>query len=707
MTVSYRGATTGTGTSSVSVSAHASAAAGDITVAFVTCRNGFGTVTTPAGWAKLGELQNSGGNLRQYVFTAVGLSAGASTTFSGSGTATMLAVLQCWIPGAGEIWDVAYTVGEDVSSGTGLSVTGAAGLDVASGDAVACGAVVNANTSFSSPTIGGMSSATLGSTSAARGSASVGSGSLMASSCYSIDVTAGSSSTPPTFTATNGSSVVGVASFVRLRAFVPNSTVDTQAGMAGALGFTADITATAGVDVQVGVARAAGFTARILRDEIAVDALAGVADALGFTATVTAGAVVQPGVGLAGALGFTAAATIAPLPPAPPWQILVRSADWASVMAAPRRMTSVRVDLIDESDRVVARFGGARVLSLDGQLEDGGDVPIKRGVAAWQVQAVADDPVTRTCSLTLTDPSFVPRPGAAADLFHPLGRRRARIWWLVWSGAQWWPVLLGTFHLDAPSIDVDGVMTVGGFDSVGLIKRALWRKPLSLGGMACHTAIQRILTARAPWVSYSISPTPYSLPLTYEVGAPNADPWDDVERIQTAAGLLVFADRSGQIVGELRDRERPIAADFSEGPGCTMTDLSRALSIEDFANVVPVESSHSSVDPPITAEAVNNDAASPGWVGLGYEYVAATETSDAITTQDQADALARYRLAERTALQEAVSLTARANPVLDPLDLVTVSSSRAGAAGTYQVSAVAWSDDPLMTVEMAERRVFL
>lgn len=703
MTVTYRGSTTATGTTSVTVAAHASAAAADLSVAWVTVRNGTGSVSTPSGWTKLVEQQASGLTLRHYLFAAVGLSAGSSHTFTGTSTASIGAVVQCWIPGAGQLWDVAaYTVGEDTTSGTGVSVTGAAGIDVAAGDFVACGSSINANTT-GTPVISGMSGATLGSTSAAS-LASVSSGSTQNTRGVYAEVTAGSSLSAPVVTYTAGTSVVAVGSFLRLRAYASDTTMDTQVALSSAVGFATEVTAGAVVEPPVAAARAVGFTVRILRDEISVDAQAGHARAVGFSTVVAGGAVVDNLAGMARAVGFTTKINIAPLDPAPPWQVLVRTSGWRAVMDAPRRMTSVRVDLIDESDRVVARFGGAQVLSLDGGLEDGGDIPIKRGVAAWQVQAVADDPVTRACSLTLTDPSFVPRPGAAADLFHPLGRRRARIWWLVWSGSQWWPVLLGTFHLDAPSIDVAGVMTVGGFDSVGLIKKALWRKPLSLGGVACHTAIQRILTARAPWVSYSISPTPFVLPTNYEVGSPGDDPWDDVERIQAASGLVVYADRSGQIVGELRDRERPIVADFAEGAGCTMTDLSRGLSLDGFANVVQVSSSHSSVDPPITAEAVNTDEASPGWVGLGYEFVH-SESSDAITTQDQADALARYVLAERTALAETVQLTARADPVLDPLDLVTVSSSRAGAAGTYQVQAVAWSDDPLMSVEMAERRV--
>lgn len=706
MTVTYRGGTSATGTTSAAPVTHASAAAADLTLAWVEVRNAIGSIATPVGWTKLFDSANSfAPDHRLYVFSIVGVAAGTTVTFTGTNTLSVAAVLDCWSPGAGELWDtLTYTSGQDTSSGTGVSITGAAGIDVAAGDTVACGVATGVNSTLTH-SVGGLSGATVGSTTA-RTQAGTSTGQPLRVYTSSAQITAGSSSSAPTFTGTSGASTTATAGFVRLRAYAPDTTVDARPGFARAVGFVASVAGGAVVDALAGLARAIGFTARVAIDEIAVDAQAGLARAVGFTTSVAGGAVVEPRPGLARAIGFTTTVELQPLDPAPPWQILVRSEDWLTVMAAPRRMTSVRVDLIDESDQVVARFGGAEVLSLDGQLTDMSEIPIRRGVAAWQVQAVADDPVTRTCTLTLTDPSFVPRPGAVTDLFHPLGRRRARIWWLVWSGAQWWPVLLGTFHLDAPSIDGAGVMSIGGFDSVGLIKKAKWRKPLSLGGVACHTAIQKILTARAPWISYSITPTDYTLPADYEVGAPGADPWDDVERIQAAAGLIVYSDRAGQIIGELRDRERAVVADFTEGDGCTMTDLSRSLSLEDFANVVQITSSHSSVDPPLTAEAKNDDAASPGWVGHGYEYVY-SEASDAVTTQDQALALARFRLIEKTALSEAVSVQARANPVLDPLDLVTVSSAKAGAAGTYQVQAISWSDDPIMSVEMAERRVFL
>jgi hypothetical protein len=365
------------------------------------------------------------------------------------------------------------------------------------------------------------------------------------------------------------------------------------------------------------------------------------------------------------------------LPAVPPWQIFVKSSGWQEIISRRTRTTSARVAMLDDGGAEVASFGG-----------EGSSLG---GVVSGSVAADKSRAVRWSCSLTFSNPEVTPQH--AADLLGPLSRLRARVYWRILNdSAQWVEVPVGTFVLSAPEITDSGSefrISVGGEDPSKTVSRALWSGGLPLGGEKASDAIAAILADRAPWAETRITPTDHTLPGDFEPGAPGGDPWKDILRIADAAQMDVYADRLGVIVAEPRPLPgAPRDLGFIEGPGCQVSEITSAVSLDEIANEVSVASSSSDVDPPVHAIARVTDPANPLYIGHGRIYGHRLE-SDSITTTEQAQALADSTLRRLVAATKTVEVTARARPDIEIGDRVSVGRERARIAGVFRV--VSWA----------------
>ena len=392
------------------------------------------------------------------------------------------------------------------------------------------------------------------------------------------------------------------------------------------------------------------------------------------TATATTTAVADPASTqqVTGTVTGTSTVTLHVVVPAPtPWQVAVTLPAWAELLEMTEWTTDARVDVIDAQDTTVTLPGLVR---------------------SCQVKVDADTHVTWSGSVTVGVDLL---PQSPRDPLHPLAYNRVRPVWMVrMPDGTWQDIPVGTMYVtdigevrdDGTDVTVD--LTLG--DAIELVKTAGWDTGISLGGVEAGEAIRRIILDRAPIVNAQIPTTGFVLPDTWEAGEPGGDPWDDVVKIADAAGLIVGTDRMGVIVARERPTTGRTVADFTEGDGCTVTDISAQTPALDLKNIVTVVTTSRDVDPPLLGRAEDTDPTSPLFVGRGVKRTLRVQ-SDTATTQAQVDQLAGQRLADSRSLTTLIELSHRPRPDLDVWDVVTVQRARIGVAGAAQIRA--WTLD--------------
>lgn len=230
MTIALRAAGTATSATAavtaVNPATPAGCQAGDLAVMTVTMKPYNTTITTPAGWEKIGEQTNgttaSGtdtGSTKIAMFVQRNpISSTSVGNLSFTNANSCAAVIHVYSKSSSNAWDyTSFTDGGDSTNGANYSATGAAGISVASGDWVLASTAVNSDLgTISAQAIAGMSGATIG-TVQNRTNQDITTGNDTAILASDAPISAGSSSNAPTFSYTNASSTSGTTLFLRLR----------------------------------------------------------------------------------------------------------------------------------------------------------------------------------------------------------------------------------------------------------------------------------------------------------------------------------------------------------------------------------------------------------------------------------------------------------------------------------------------------------
>src|SRR5699024_5647864 len=235
----------------------------------------------------------------------------------------------------------------------------------------------------------------------------------------------------------------------------------------------------------------------------------------------------------------------------------------------------------------------------------------------------ADRDTRWTCSLSIDQADLIPTtPG---DLLHPLSYNRVRIWWRILTDPatnQWVEVPCGTMYTAWPQVTDDGTanpaVSVTGADAAMLISRAQMGTSVTVGGMSIDGAVRAILAEAAPWATLDLDPTEHRLPAEYEAGEPGANPWKVCqELVARSSGLTLHVDRMGAV--RLTTRTTPTSApvaEWIEGHGCVMLDVSATVPFDQVRNRVVVESTATKDADgndiePVTATAAIDDPTHP------------------------------------------------------------------------------------------------
>jgi hypothetical protein len=233
---------------SVNVSTPTGTVVGDLAVLIVAAKPYNTAITTPSGWTKIGEGTNGtvaqgqdvgSVKIAMYVRTDVGAGVATGNIGNTSGD-TMSAMIVSYQKGAGESWDYSvFTTGSDTTVGANFSATGAAGLDLVTGDWVVVGAAINSDAG--TPTAATIAATGATFTTNARQTVGVTTGWDSRGIIGDGAVTAGTSNVAPTLTYTNSSSTAGAVLFLRVRAFTAGNNYQVAGTVAVATAVTGSV----------------------------------------------------------------------------------------------------------------------------------------------------------------------------------------------------------------------------------------------------------------------------------------------------------------------------------------------------------------------------------------------------------------------------------------------------------------------------------
>lgn len=361
----------------------------------------------------------------------------------------------------------------------------------------------------------------------------------------------------------------------------------------------------------------------------------------------------------------------------------------AGALRAGERVTDHRVDVLDESGRVIGALGDSL---LGGEVTCDGLAGVR-----WSGHIVVTG-------------DLVPR--RVGDLLHPLSYNRVRPWVRVRvDGGGWEEIPLAPMYvtglgdLSDSGLGSGVTATLPVADAVALIRRSGWRSAIKLGGKSHGEAIRQIVGQVAPWLTVEVVPTGSTLPAEYEVGEPGRDPWADVETLCEAASLRAYINREGALTVEPRATGPRLPVwEFAAGDW-TMTDLTASVDLSTIDNVVAVQSDSEDVDPPVVGWWEDADETSPTSTARGHIRFSGIVKNPAVTTKAQAEqAAALLGASMRSAIQSAV-IEAAPLPHLDPDDVVAVVRESVGVSGVREVDGWTIQLDPsaLMAVSVVGR----
>lgn len=321
------------------------------------------------------------------------------------------------------------------------------------------------------------------------------------------------------------------------------------------------------------------------------------------------------------------------------------------------------------------------LVRTDGQTETlaitGGSVSVDRSSAA-----------RRTCSVTLADPTLIPR--TAADKVSIYGARLRIARGVQFSDGSQELVPLGVFRIDDVSGDVDeGPVTITGKGFEAVVSDDRFSAPYRATGTAV-SAITALIQRSIPAASLTVG-TVVDVAIgarTWDVGG---DPWAAVAELASVVGAEVYADADGAFVlSELPDILTATPAwTVSAAEGGTYVQAARGMSSSGVFNGVLARGENTeSGGAPVEALVVDADPGSPTyWDGpYGHRLDPTPVTSPAILSEPQAISAAALRLRQVQAANASADLTTLPNPALEPGDVLRVIYPD-GTAELHQVAA--------------------
>jgi hypothetical protein len=339
------------------------------------------------------------------------------------------------------------------------------------------------------------------------------------------------------------------------------------------------------------------------------------------------------------------------------------------------------------TDRFLARLAESHRVATQVQLfltngdvvdleHTGGSVTVDRGQA-----------IRRTCTVTLADPSLIPR--TPTDQLATYGAR-LRVARGIDYGNSEQPELvpLGVFRLDSVDGDVnEGPVTLQGKDLSAIVADDKFTEPWTSTGTVVGAVTALIQRSIPDADVISLIDDAVIGSRTFDV---EADPWASAQEIAAAAGAEVYANADGVFVisrlPDLLTAEPVWAVEAVEGG--VYIKGNRAMSTDKVFNGILARGENTAENvPPVSWLAVDDDPGSPTYWGGPFGRRPDFYSSSTLTTLAACQQAAILKLRQAKAPNATGDISSMPNPALEPGDVIRVTHED-GTRELHQVAAL-------------------
>jgi hypothetical protein len=325
-----------------------------------------------------------------------------------------------------------------------------------------------------------------------------------------------------------------------------------------------------------------------------------------------------------------------------------------------RVVTEVHLIRTDGTDQVVDHTGGT--------------VTVDRGQA-----------VRRTCTVTVADPSLIPR--TPTDRLSVYG---AQLW--IFRGIDYGDgtvetVPLGVFRIDSVDGDPDvGPVTITGSGLEASIIDDVFITPVTLASGSAVAGITQLIQGTLPSavvINRATDATVGTMSWDRE-----ASRWDACRTLATAIGAEVYADAAGQfIIAPLPDLlSSSVAWEVAAGEGEVLVSASRGMARTGVYNSVTAYGENTADNAaPVSATVEDTDPTSPTRVSGPFGRIPKFYSSAALITTALCTSAATQILKDSLKPNSAANLSSLPNPLLEPGDVLRM----VYADGTRELHQVA------------------
>ncbi|MFE6126815.1 DUF5047 domain-containing protein [Streptomyces sp. NPDC056437] len=289
-------------------------------------------------------------------------------------------------------------------------------------------------------------------------------------------------------------------------------------------------------------------------------------------------------------------------------------------------------------------------------------------VVGGSVQVDRSQACRRTCTLTIADPSLIPR--TATDKLSVYGARM-RVARGVQAGEYRELVPVGVFRIDSVEGDVDdGPVTIAGKSLEVIVQDDKFTVPYRASGTAV-SAITALIQRSIPDAAVVSTAVDAAIgPRTWDV---EGDPWAAVTELAAAIGAECYADADGTfMIAELPDPLTTLPVwEIAVGEGGSYIQAARGMSSDGVKNgwLIRGENTETAVAP-VAELVVDNDSGSPTYWSGPFGRRPDFYSSPTIVSSGSAIAAGNLKLRASIAPNATANLVSMANPALEPGDVL-------------------------------------
>lgn len=280
--------------------------------------------------------------------------------------------------------------------------------------------------------------------------------------------------------------------------------------------------------------------------------------------------------------------------------------------------------------------------------------------------------IRRTCSVTIADPSLIPR--TPTDQLATYGAK-LRISRGVTYGSPGDTELVpvGVFRLDSVGGDVSqGPVTLAGKDLGAIVADDKFTAPYTVSGTLIN-AVSELIRRSIPAAEIVATISDVTIGTrTFDI---EADPWAGVQEIAAAGGAEVYPDADGVFrITTLPDLTTATPVwEINATEGGVYISANRAMTSDNVNNGVLARGENTTDNvPPVSYLATDNDPNSPTYWSGPYGRRPMFYSSSTLTTTGACQQAAILKLAQAKAPNASGDVSSLPNPALEPGDVVRV-----------------------------------